>query len=166
MIDVKPRAIVLGRFSGLIIHVEMVPESERLMNESTFVAQSNYAMLTTAVIDQCGGWESFEEDAENIQTCGAAGGFGGFIYYTETCKFYDDNKALILSAFAYECHEMGMGAAECLHNFNCVTDCRLDVCERFLMGLDAGDEETQLKNAMSWWALERVSADYVYALEG
>lgn len=135
------------------------------MNESTFVAQSNYAMLTTAVIEQLGDWELFEESAENIANYGAAGGFSGFIYYSDTIAFYDVNRALILAAFAYECHEMGMGAAECLHNFNCVTDCRLDVCERFLMGLSAGEEETQLKNAMAWWALERVSADYVYALE-
>jgi len=135
------------------------------MNESTFVAHSNYAMLTIAVIEQCGDWEVFEEIAENVASYGASGGFSGFTYYSDTIAFYDANRALILSAFAIECHEIGMGAAECLHNFNCV-DCRLDVCERFLMGLSAFEDETQLKNALSLWALERVAADYVGTLEG
>ena len=54
-----------------------------------------YPELARAVIDQMGGMESFQDYAEDVANHGASAGFSGFIYYSETGRFYRTNRALI-----------------------------------------------------------------------
>ena len=42
-------------------------------------------------------WDDFQDYLKNVSNspCGAAGGFGGFIYYSETCAFWRRNRKII-----------------------------------------------------------------------
>jgi hypothetical protein len=51
--------------------------------------------LYNAVVEQFGGEEEFEQCFQDVCNHGIAGGFSGFIYYSETNKFYEDNRELI-----------------------------------------------------------------------
>ena len=56
--------------------------------------------LTTAVIEQLGGRdENTDQTMRDIMNHGADGGFSGFIYYSDTVEFYNQNKDLISSGW-------------------------------------------------------------------
>ena len=67
--------------------------------------------LIDAVINQFGGKESFKESASDVSNNGINGGFGGFIYYNETVKFAQDNKALIMEMAEEQAQEFGSDGA-------------------------------------------------------
>ena len=50
------------------------------------------ASLIRSTIKQFGGFESFRESAPDVSNHGIAGGFNGFIYYSDTCDFFKRNK--------------------------------------------------------------------------
>ena len=52
--------------------------------------------LIRAVVNQFGGWESFKESAEDVTNHGIDGGYGGFVYYNETCAFFKRNRGAIM----------------------------------------------------------------------
>ena len=53
---------------------------------------------------------------------GASGGFNGFIYYGDTCKFAQDNIKDIFD-YAYEqAEQLGEGVYKMISNFNCLND--------------------------------------------
>lgn len=131
---------------------------------NNFLQSAIYPTLAEAVIDQMGGFESFCEDAQSIAEHGADSGFHGFIYYSDTIGFYDKNKKRILRALQDECMDIGQTMADCIASFNCI-DCTSIQVESFLLGLN-DEDETDLKNALSWWALERVAHDYISFIEG
>ena len=128
------------------------------MNYSTFINSFPFPSLAEAVIKQSGGWDSFQEDAPDIASHGASGGFNGFIYYRNTIEFYDDNRVSILRAFQDQCIEFGEPMAQALARFNCL-DCSDAQAESFLIGLN-DDGQTDFKNALSWWSLEYVAGQF------
>ena len=76
-------------------------------------------------------------DAANY---GASGGFNGFIYYTDTVEFFDNNEDLIVEYAQQIAEEVGYKSwLEMADNFKTDTS-----------------DMTRLKNAMSWFALEEV----------
>lgn len=57
---------------------------------------SSNKKLNEAVIEQMGGFESFSENAQDISNHGIDGGFSGFINYSETVEFSQNNRDVIL----------------------------------------------------------------------
>lgn len=117
----------------------------------------NFTDLEKAILTQIDGCDYLTEDnAQELQNCiqgGADCGISGFIYYADTCEFYDANREEILSQMIGEARELGYSsAAEMISKFNC------------LQGwLEAGEIEEQLftdseddllKNALAWAVLE------------
>ncbi len=92
----------------------------------------------------------------DIVNHGISGGFGGFVYHVDTCKFYDDNKADILAMAHEMAQECGYSVSEMIAGFNCLKDYTAAEVEAFLLGLD-DENETTFKNALAWFAAEEVA---------
>lgn len=131
--------------------------------------------LIQAVYNQMGeDDEDFFVDMENVASNGASCGYSGFIYYNETCEFFDENKEHILDALRRDAEEFGNdNYTEVVMNFN---DFDSDYYTRYdimdVMGdyvdweeaeeYDGAEEKTeddlvQLKNLLAWYALEKVA---------
>lgn len=126
-----------------------------------FIEQTNIpATLVRSTIRQVGGWDSFRESAADIANHGAGGGFHGFIRYTDTLAFAKRNMANILAYADELAADCGYsGALELIAGFNCLNgytalDVSLAIHKR-------GDEnQTEVLNALSWFALEEVARAY------
>lgn len=140
-----------------------------------FTEQSNInARLIRAVVNQLGGWEYFQEKAPDITNHGAACGFGGIIYYTETVAFSKKHKKLILESAEQLAADIGDGDAfQLIAGFNCLKDLELSPGQiaALIYGKEPRDDDkaadyTQLFNALCWFAAEEVCHSYVDFLEG
>ena len=126
--------------------------------------------LARAVINQLGGWEGFTESAPDIANHGIDGGFGGFIYYTETVAFAEKHKVDILELARYWADELGEGSAyDLIANFNCLrgSDITASMVDRLIhtdkrtkLTDDDENDRTQIFNALAWFAGEDVARVY------
>ena len=99
---------------------------------------------------------------------GASGGFNGFIYYGDTCKFAQDNIKDIFD-YAYEqAEQLGEGVYKMISNFNCLNDMNVketEVASTIHLALKGVEDdqgiETQILNALSWYALEEVAKEEI-----
>ena len=117
------------------------------------------ADLIRAVIRQSGGWKSFQDIAPDITKHGIAGGFGGWIYYTETCQFYAKNQALIVELVEYQMKEYDyQSAQDMINRFNSI-DATMSEIGHTLYG-NKSQHDTQVANALAWFAAESVVGEY------
>ena len=118
--------------------------------------------LVRAVVRQMGGWESFKENAPDITRHGIAGGFGGFIYYSDTVAFTKRNRRAIMQMASEQANEFGVGLVEMIKGFNCLKG----VSEmEVVQGLSGSTDETNVPNALAWYAGEEVSRAYCDLIE-
>lgn len=142
--------------------------------------------LDAAVIAQLGGTsrnvgdscELSGEAADQLAnvcrcSCGAAGGFSGFIYYTETREFFkahrDEIAARLREQIAEGLFEGARGVVSAVMSFACLRDCDAAEIEeeaaRAFFGPLEGFDEGALDNvakACAWAALE----DLAFRLDG
>jgi hypothetical protein len=121
--------------------------------------------LEQAVIEQLGYVVCDQEVREiltDVNNHGASGGVSGFIYHTETIDFFDKNKESIMALAKEMADDVGYTSTyEMIANFNCLNDnYSLDEIVESLHGVE-NDSSTQVKNAMSWFALEEVARSVV-----
>jgi len=133
------------------------------------------AALVRAVIRKSGGFADFKDSAENVTNYGAAGGFSGFIYYTDTVEFARKNKEDILAMardMAADIMDHG-DEYQLIAGFNCLKNHGFTVGDvaRALHGRASYDDDDkgcnmrQVFNALAWFALEEVARAYCDALE-
>lgn len=135
------------------------------MKQEQFQQHSHLsASLINAVIEQMGGYESFTDYAEDVANYGAAAGFCGFTYYSDTLPFYDANRADIKEAARNMADDMGDELVSFVRSFRCLPDSTEDEVGATLYG-SAEEHDTQVANALSWFALEEVCRSYADALE-
>ena len=127
-------------------------------------------LLTNAVIEQLG-YEELEDEAlrstlEDITNNGADGGFGGFIYYSETNKFARENMNLIMDQVKELADDLGETPLEMISSFRSLKDDKIDpleiasiIYERTSPESQADGTETVVLNALAWFALEEVARD-------
>jgi len=121
--------------------------------------------LKAAAIDQMDGIESFAEDAQDIVDHGAAGGFVGFIMYSDTADFYIKNRKSILSFAREQADDMGYSTvADMVAAFNCI-DLKPHEVEHALTFGEESNDFTHVANGLAWYALEEVARDFVQWLE-
>ena len=118
--------------------------------------------LKNAVLEQLGIDPEAMEEYDRGVLCsitehGIDGGFHGFVYNSETCAFYDANMRQILELLRELSDEMGETMAQCVSSFNCVDDTPADVEEFFVFQHENRDCDTNLKNALAWFAAEEVA---------
>ena len=78
-------------------------------------------------------------DASNY---GANSGFGGFVYYTDTCEFYDNNRELIWELLEQDAESYDFdNVIAFVGSFN---------------GADNVHDEATFKNLCSWYVLETI----------
>ena len=118
--------------------------------------------LVRAVVKQMGGWESFKESAPDICRNGIDGGFHGFIYYSDTIAFTKRNRKEILAMATEQAKYCGMGLVELVKSFTCLRD---STEAEIIEGLAGNTDETQVPNALAWYAGEEVARAYNDILE-
>lgn len=137
-----------------------------MTTQAQFIANAYHALpasLIKAVIRQSGGWSAFKEKAHDVTNHGAAGGFGGWIYYTETCAFYAKHQADIRTLATGMASEFGEGVAAMVENFNCLRgSVTADEVGETLYGTKR-QHDTTVANALAWFALEEVARAYTDA---
>lgn len=127
-----------------------------------FIAHSHIdATLIRSTVRQFGGWKYFKESAQDIANHGAAGGFSGFTYYSDTVPFAKRNKAAIIAYAENIAQELGeSGAVECIASFQCLKHySQAEVAEGLYN--PRSEAKTDIFNALAWFALEEVARSYV-----
>lgn len=137
------------------------------MKQSEFIKQSHIdAKLIRAVIKQSGGWESFTEMASDVCNHGASGGFNGWIYHTETCEFYAKNRKLICELAQDLASDIGEDMLTMVSNFNDIKgDYSTVEVGQTIFG-NKSQHDTQIANALAWFAIEEVCRSYFDLVEG
>ena len=134
---------------------------------SQFVAESGLnASLVRSTVRQMGGWDSFQESAQDVCNHGANAGFGGFIYHSDTVPFAKRNKKALLEMCkeqAEDYYGIESGVCEFIAGFNCVNLSREAIAIALYTG--KGDSVTEVYNALAWYALEEVARRYCDILE-
>ena len=153
-------------------------ESKAMKNQkptmSNFLKSANInPKLASAVIRQFGGWEDFKEKAHDVANHGIAGGFSGFIYYSETVSFAKKHKNLIIENVKQFADDVvGESFTKVIANFNCLRNSGIkenDVMMALMSPRSCDDFVLQqFYNALAWYAGETVAreyTDFVYNLE-
>lgn len=117
--------------------------------------------LVNAVIRQLGGGKAAHEQLKDISNHGVDGGFSGFIYYSDTIKFFKANRAAIVELVKEMANEFGQSPIQLVASFNCLkmnASNPEDEAEisRALYGRLASDD-TKVPNALTWFAAEEVA---------
>ncbi len=120
--------------------------------------------MARAVIRQAGGWDSFKEMAEDVTNHGADGGFHGFIYYVDTCRFYAVNRASILAQVRTLAEELGEEPMIMVQGFRVLRDSTEEEIGLTMYG-NKNQHDTQVANALAWFALEETARAFVDCLE-
>ena len=130
------------------------------MNLKSFIEKSNLPEdLVRQVVRQIGGWDSFKEQARDVSMYGAAAGFAGFLYYTDTCRFYAVNRDAILEAVRDMCDGLGEEPIQFVRSFNCLKGATESEVGLTLYG-SKKQHDTQVANALAWFALEEVARSF------
>lgn len=142
---------------------------EKKITVSQMIERSNIpAKLIRAVIRQSGGFETFAEHAPDIVNHGIDGGFSGWIYYTETIKFWKANRAAILAMAEEQARDImeNGGMLEMIQGFGVFRRDPIsqDALAKALYTGKGEDAET-VQNVMAWYAAEEVARLYVDLLE-
>jgi len=132
--------------------------SLKALIESTNIPET----LVRAAVRQMGGWESFKERAPDITRHGISGGFHGFIYYSDTIAFARRNRKAILELATQQAEDFGSGLVEMIKGFSCMRD---STEAEIIEGLAGNTDETQVPNALAWYAGEEVARAYCDAFD-
>lgn len=115
--------------------------------------------LIRAVVRQSGGWQSFQDMAPDINNHGIAGGFSGWIYYTETCQFYAKNQGTIVALVENWANDCNLSPIDFVTGFHCL-DADKPSVGKTLYG-NKRQHDTQVANALAWYAAEEVVRAFV-----
>lgn len=117
------------------------------------------AKIIRAVVNQLG-YSSINEECQgalkDIATHGINGGFCGFTYYTDTHKFFRKNKKQIISMLEDDAKEFDTGVIAFVRSFNCVT-VDGDTNKEIYSALYGRSSQSQITNALAWYAAEKVA---------
>lgn len=139
-----------------------------MKNNDYITLNVELSTLDIAVLDQLGvdytdNGDTVTLAADNysrlcdITRHGIGGGFSGFIYYSETVKFAKDNFKAIKDSLTELYDSMEEDVIEGLKNWGCLRNYGLttwDICEALYNG---GEWETQVYNALAWYAAEETA---------
>jgi hypothetical protein len=95
---------------------------------------------------------------------GAAAGWPGFTYYHDTVGFFKRHRKAIVAMVEELADDLGVCPMEMVAGFNCLDDSDkrmlMASIARCLYGGRLTDEDTDVANALAWFALEEVAQRY------
>lgn len=135
------------------------------MNTLKQLCESSHinSKLIKSVVKQFGGWESFTQTAEDVTKHGIDGGFGGFIYYSETHEFAMKNRSLIVELLEETANQLGEDVVNMVANFGVFRNSPMDADDRKELYKYLGGGRPQhgaITNVMAWFAAEEVCRAY------
>lgn len=130
------------------------------MTTKTKVSETRFPRLTRAILRRVD-----REQLADVASHGADAGWSGFTYYSDTLAFYKAHKADILALAQQIADELGEDMLSMIAGFNCLRSTpkgkeRLlpaQISESLYAG--RGEWNTQIRNAMAWFALEEVARE-------
>ena len=120
------------------------------------IEQTNIpASLVRSVVRQLSDKESFRD----IVRGGIGGGFHGFIYHSDTVAFFKRNREAIRDMAREQAQDFGQDVVSMVAGFNCLTDDyeTRESIARCLFGGRLTDADTEVANALAWYAGEEVA---------
>ena len=148
--------------------METMENKEIKMSDFLKAANTN-PKLSSAVIRQFGGWETFQEKAADVANYGISGGFCGFVYYDDTVAFMKKHKKTIVENIVQLADEFGESFTKVIVDFNCLKNSGItenDVMLALMSPRSCDDFVLQqVYNALTWYAGETVAREYVDYLE-
>ena len=97
------------------------------------------------------------DSVQDIVNHGIGGGFGGFIYYSDTCAFYRRHRKAINQWVKDMAEGFGQSPVEFVQSFGCLKDFDYrDEIGRCIYNGRLNDETTQVENALAWFTAEEV----------
>lgn len=113
--------------------------------------------LINAVQNQlgCDDEQHLNETCADISKHGIDGGFGSFIYYSDTVPFFNENREGILALAKEQSADFGIGMFEMIAGFNCLNDVDADDVARAIY--EDTEDSTYVRNALAWYAAEEVA---------
>lgn len=121
-----------------------------------------HAELIRAVVQQLGGMNNdTRQMMEDILRHGIDGGFHGFIYYSDTCKFAQKNQQHIAVLLEESAEQLGEDVVSMVANFGVFRNSPMDNDDRedlylFLAGQCGRCNGTTIPNVMAWFSCEEV----------
>lgn len=105
--------------------------------------------------------EGFWSELENVSRsyCGAAAGFSGFTYYSETVNFWRKHRAKIYAYMEELADGIGENVLQMVCDFNGLKDYETEEVAKALYGNYNSDYD-QIYNVFAWFALEEVANRY------
>lgn len=121
-----------------------------------------HAELIRAVVQQLGGMNNdTQQMMEDILRHGIDGGFHGFIYYSDTCKFAQKNQKHITVLLEEQAEQFGEDVVSMVANFGVFRQSAMDDFDRkdldlFLAGQAGRCKGHTVLNVLAWFAAEEV----------
>lgn len=134
-------------------------------------------IMARDVITQLGyAYDKYEEEYKDIDATlkdianyGINGGFGGFIYYSDTCDFFDNNADAIIARAEDLADELGQNLLDFVNSFRILEGNAYRVSDMVKIVQSKGELEdfklTQLKDALAKFIAEDIARDYINMLE-
>ena len=122
----------------------------------------SFVKMANAVIEQLGGVDSYNiEQLDNVRN--GSDGYGGFIYYNETAKFWKDNKDCIKENMHELAEDLGEDLITMIKgfgNFKNDNGITYDVIGEALYGRYNYDKNMYLYDTFAKYALEEVAVRF------
>lgn len=157
------------KFLDIPCEIREAGENGTIYELVEWLEREDFTDLQRAVIEQMGydpdaPCLELEQSLENICNHGASGGVNGFIYYSETCEFFDKNKTEIMSFAEDMADQLGEDMLTMIAGFNHIKDQELTPTEIMAAIYEKDSEhETTVKNILVWFALEETARTLVEA---
>lgn len=140
-------------------HVSLMEDEAMKTLKQVILDYPNRATLVRAVVSRIG-----KDSIEDVNRHGIDGGFNGFIYYADTCKFFARHKNDILDMAKDMAEGLGEDLLSMIAHFRCLSnqgkpDYSQDEIARALYGRSGRVESNGdgiIRNAMAWFAAEEV----------
>ena len=124
---------------------------------------TNGKLIKAVKLQSGNNWDDFQDYLKNVSSspCGAAGGFCGFVYYSETCAFWRRNRKIITEQLNDLAFSLGENVLQMVMSFGGIKDGDFseDEIGRALYGRYNSDLD-QIYNVFAWFALEEVAIWY------
>jgi len=128
--------------------------TERKTTKTVIAEHPDFARLIRAVVATVG-----PDYLADIAQYGAAAGFSGITYCTDTVAFFRRHRKQIVALVESEADSFGVPAIEMVRGFRCLSNPPESAIARCLYGgrITDDDDITLVANALAWFACETVA---------